>query len=145
MVYTIAYFDASKFCQFKKHTFKKLLKKNYQPCNFDLRHISLTKVSCNVDPLNEKKWIIFFVLLSINYCYTNIKPNFQILNEIKAENNGVGIDQSVTGWTVGVQVPEREKFLFSIASRSALGPTQPLNQWGPDGYYPGSKAAGALS
>jgi hypothetical protein len=36
-----------------------------------------------------------------------------------------------------------ENFLFSTASRPALGPTQLPIQWVPGGPFPGEKAAGA--
>jgi hypothetical protein len=34
-------------------------------------------------------------------------------------------------------------FLFTTASRTALGPAQPPIQWIPGGSFPGSKAAGS--
>jgi hypothetical protein len=72
----------------------------------------------------KKKKILFPVLLAINYYYTIIKPNFQILNEIKAENNGVGIAQSAMGRRVGVPVPEKESLslLHSIQINSRAHP-----------------------
>jgi len=49
------------------------------------------------------------------------------------------------GWTTGVQFPAGAVtgyFLFAIASRPALGPTQPSNQWVPVAFTPLVKRSG---
>jgi hypothetical protein len=56
------------------------------------------------------------------------------------------VAQSVWGWaavwTTGVRfLAGKEIFLYSMASKQALGPTQPLVQWVP-GLFPGGKAVG---
>jgi hypothetical protein len=61
-----------------------------------------------------------------------------------------GIAESVywlsTGWTVGVRFPVGVGiFLFTNASRPALGPAQPPIQWVPGAVSLGGKAAGAWS
>jgi hypothetical protein len=58
-----------------------------------------------------------------------------------------GIAQSVyqwaTGWIAGVGFPAgATSFLYSIASRPAMGPTQPSIQWLPEDICPGVKRLG---
>jgi hypothetical protein len=50
-------------------------------------------------------------------------------------------------WTIGVLGLDFRRglgiFLFTTASRTAVGPTQPPIQWVPGAPFPGGKAAGA--
>jgi hypothetical protein len=61
---------------------------------------------------------------------------------IRSRDSSVGI---ATGWTTRVQFPAMLDFLFSTASRLALGPTQPSCSVSTGGTFHGFRAAGAWS
>jgi hypothetical protein len=62
-------------------------------------------------------------------------------DEIKGSEMFIQYGDCATGWTTGVRFPARvgEFFLFATASRSALGPTQPLIQRVPGALSRGLK------
>jgi hypothetical protein len=73
-----------------------------------------------------------------------IKPVVGELEKYKLDLVGVQ-EVRATGWTIGVLGFDSRRevgiFLFTTASRTALGPTQP--PLGTRGSFPGGKAAGA--
>jgi hypothetical protein len=57
-----------------------------------------------------------------------IRTSSRLTPRSRCRDSSVGIP---TGWTAGVQFwPETRDFLYLTASRPALGPTQPLYNWG---------------
>jgi hypothetical protein len=61
--------------------------------------------------------------------------DWQIYSELQFKKNP-GYLSRYTGWTAGVRFPKGAKIvLYATASRKALWPTQPPNQWVPRALY----------